>query len=127
MNDLAEAGEVVRLGRVGLLAAARDALADGDAGAVDENALLAMRLAGLGNRFVDGRFAGDIAFGKRPPMSLATAAPASALRSRMATLTPLSASARAVAAPSPEAPPVTIAEMPFPSCMGCPFAMAMEA
>ena len=41
-------------GRVRLLAAARDALADGDAGAVDKDAFLAMGLARLGNCLVDG-------------------------------------------------------------------------
>ena len=45
-----------------------------------------------------------------PPSSAARASPASALRSKSATLTPSAASRRAVAAPSPEAPPVTIAE-----------------
>jgi hypothetical protein len=45
----------------------------------------------------------------RPPISSATALPGSALRSNSATLTPHAASRRAVAAPSPEAPPVTTA------------------
>ncbi len=44
-----------------------------------------------------------------PPISRATASPFSTLKSKMATLTPWAASARAVAAPRPDAPPVTTA------------------
>src|SRR5581483_10640738 len=43
--------------------------------------------------------------------------PSSALRSRIATFTPLAASAVAVAAPRPDAPPVTTAEMALSSCI----------
>src|ERR1700679_3326660 len=46
-----------------------------------------------------------------PPISPAKASPRSSLRSKIATLTPWEASIRAVAAPNPEAPPVTTAEM----------------
>ena len=48
---------------------------------------------------------------KTPPISLASASPFSAFKSKIATLTPFAASARAVAAPRPDAPPVTTAEM----------------
>src|SRR5262245_39031098 len=56
---------------------------------------------------------------KMPPSSLASFSPASALRSSRATFTPLAASARAVAAPRPEAPPVTTAGMVLSSCIAC--------
>ena len=52
---------------------------------------------------------------KRPPISLASAVPLSSWRSATTTRTPRSASSRAVASPSPEAPPVTIADVPFRS------------
>jgi hypothetical protein len=44
-----------------------------------------------------------------PPISAAYASPASALRSKIATFTPLAASARAVAAPKLAAAPITTA------------------
>ena len=44
-----------------------------------------------------------------PPSSAASACPRSSCRSRMVTAAPLAASARVVASPSPEAPPVTTA------------------
>ena len=44
-----------------------------------------------------------------PPSSVARACPRSSLRSRIVTAAPLAASARVVASPSPEAPPVTTA------------------
>ena len=44
-----------------------------------------------------------------PPISAATASARLALRSQTATLAPCAASRRAVAAPSPDAPPVTMA------------------
>src|SRR5580700_8852715 len=47
-----------------------------------------------------------------PLMSIATSAAAFALTSKIATLAPASASMRAVAAPRPEAPPVTTAACP---------------
>src|SRR5580693_9253118 len=53
-----------------------------------------------------------------PLMSIATSAAAFALTSKIATLAPASASMRAVAAPSPEAPPVTIAACPRMSMVG---------
>src|ERR1700738_369630 len=53
-----------------------------------------------------------------PPRSRATASPRSALRSKMATLTPCDAKRRAVASPSPDAPPVMTAEMVESSFMG---------
>src|SRR3981189_1903175 len=53
-----------------------------------------------------------------PPSSRATASPRSALRSKMATLTPCDAKRRAVASPSPDAPPVMTAEMVESSFMG---------
>src|ERR1700722_17826128 len=53
-----------------------------------------------------------------PLISTATSAAAFALTSKIATLAPASASMRAVAAPSPEAPPVTIAACPRMSMMG---------
>src|SRR5271165_1476709 len=46
-----------------------------------------------------------------PPISRAIASPRSSLTSKIATFTPWEASIRAVAAPSPDAPPVTTAEM----------------
>ena len=49
---------------------------------------------------------------KSAPISAASASPFSALRSAMTTLAPASASAREVAAPSPEAPPATSAPAP---------------
>ena len=52
-----------------------------------------------------------------PPISAATASPFSFCMSKMATFTPLAASARAVAAPRPEAPPVTTAEIELSSFM----------
>jgi len=53
-----------------------------------------------------------------PLMSIATSAAAFWLTSKIATLAPASASMRAVAAPSPEAPPVTIAACPLMSMVG---------
>ena len=44
-----------------------------------------------------------------PPISAATVSASLALRSQTATLAPCAASRRAVAAPSPDAPPVTMA------------------
>src|ERR1035437_8285335 len=46
-----------------------------------------------------------------PPISFAMAVPAISLRSASTHLTPLSARARAVVAPRPDAPPVTTAEV----------------
>ena len=48
----------------------------------------------------------------RPPISLATASAFSMFMSKMETLAPAAANARAVASPNPEAPPVTIAASP---------------
>ena len=79
------------------------------AGAVDQNAFLSVRFAGLGKGGIDAGIVGDVAFADIPPISAATALPFSSCRSNSATLTPLAASARAVAAPRPEAPPVTTA------------------
>src|SRR5258708_34054264 len=53
-----------------------------------------------------------------PLMSIATSAAAFALTSKIATLAPASANMRAVAAPRPEAPPVTIAACPRMSMVG---------
>ncbi len=53
----------------------------------------------------------------RPPVSRASACPAVSLRSNRATRTPLAARRRAVAAPRPDAPPVTTALMLASSCM----------
>src|SRR5579863_10245564 len=50
-----------------------------------------------------------------PPVSLATRLPPSSFRSAMTTVAPAAASARAVASPSPLAPPETIAAVPFTS------------
>src|SRR5580692_8784073 len=50
-----------------------------------------------------------------PPSSLARGSPLSAWRSATTTRTPRSAKRRDVASPSPEAPPVTIADVPFRS------------
>ncbi len=44
-----------------------------------------------------------------PPISLATASPLASFMSKIATLTPWAARARAVASPRPDAPPVTTA------------------
>ncbi|MNN52666.1 hypothetical protein D3C81_1673780 [compost metagenome] len=60
-----------------------------------------------------------------PPSSRASASPFSTFRSNSATRTPCAASARAVAAPRPEAPPVTTADtdalssMPSFPCVLC--------
>ncbi|MNT42103.1 hypothetical protein D3C72_1785030 [compost metagenome] len=54
-----------------------------------------------------------------PPSSLARASPCSTLRSNSATFTPWLARRRAVAAPRPEAPPVTTAAMLESSCISC--------
>ena len=48
-----------------------------------------------------------------PPMLAATSPAAFSLTSKMATLAPAAASARAVAAPRPDAPPVTMAACPL--------------
>ena len=64
LDHLGEGGEVVRLDGVGLLDAARDALGDADAGAVDEDALLPVRLARGRERRIDARLAGDVALGE---------------------------------------------------------------
>src|SRR4051794_5894260 len=50
---------------------------------------------------------------KSTPSSSASALPFSSLRSAMVTCAPRSESARAVASPSPEAPPTTIAPLPW--------------
>ena len=69
-----------------------------------------------------------VAFGKRAGELLGEFSPTvAALRSRIATFTPLAANALAVAAPSPEAPPVTTAEMSFPSCMFTPLPVARSS
>ncbi len=52
-----------------------------------------------------------------PPNSLATASPLVSFMSKMATLTPWAARARAVASPRPEAPPVMTAEIDESSFM----------
>jgi hypothetical protein len=54
---------------------------------------------------------------KVPPISPATSCPRASFMSKIATLTPWAASARAVASPRPEAPPVTTAEMELSSFM----------
>jgi hypothetical protein len=51
-----------------------------------------------------------------PPISAATVSASVALRSQIATLAPCAASRRAVAAPNPDAPPVTMAAWSF-NCM----------
>ena len=51
-----------------------------------------------------------------PPISAATVSASLALRSQTATLAPCAASRRAVAAPNPDAPPVTMAAWSF-NCM----------
>ena len=48
---------------------------------------------------------------KTPPISAATSFPRASFMSKIPTLTPLAAKARAVASPSPDAPPVTTALM----------------
>jgi hypothetical protein len=48
-----------------------------------------------------------------PPISLASSVPLSSCRSATTTLAPFEARRRAVAAPMPEAPPVTIALTPL--------------
>ena len=53
-----------------------------------------------------------------PPMAFAFSVPRSSLRSKMATLAPFAASISAVAPPSPEAPPVTMAASPS-ICIRC--------
>src|SRR5215470_1609088 len=58
-----------------------------------------------------------------PPILSATARAPSRLTSRQATLTPERARSAAVAAPSPEAPPVTIAACPFMSMSSCPMSV----
>ena len=55
------------------------------------------------------------AWAKMPPTSLATASPFSGFMSTMTHRAPRAASRRTVASPRPEAPPVTIAEMPLRS------------
>ncbi len=55
------------------------------------------------------------AWTKTPPTSLATASPLASFMSSTTTRAPRSASRRAVASPSPDAPPVTIAEHPLMS------------
>src|ERR1700733_3922124 len=55
---------------------------------------------------------------KRPPIASATALPCCSLRSATTTRAPLAASSRAVASPSPLAPPDTIAAVPFSSMAG---------
>ena len=54
----------------------------------------------------------------KPPISPATCLPPSSFRSAITTLAPAAASARAVASPSPLAPPETIAAVPFTSMPG---------
>ncbi len=51
----------------------------------------------------------------RPPISAAAATPISSFRSKIVTFAPCAARSLAVAFPSPEAPPVTIAPTPFKS------------
>src|SRR6266571_2875130 len=53
-----------------------------------------------------------------PPISAATCLPAFSFRSAMTTVAPAAASARAVASPSPLAPPETTAEVPLSSMPG---------
>jgi hypothetical protein len=52
-----------------------------------------------------------------PPIALATSSPLASFMSKMATLTPWAAKARAVASPRPEAPPVTTAATVLSSFM----------
>ena len=53
-----------------------------------------------------------------PPISSATCLPRFSFRSAMTTVAPAAASTRAVASPSPLAPPETTAEVPFSSIFG---------
>jgi hypothetical protein len=87
------------------------------AGAVDEDAFLAVRRARLAKPA--STLSSDVTFTSQntPPISAATASPFSFCRSKMATFTPLAASARAVAAPRPDAPPVTTAATVLSSFM----------
>ena len=68
-----------------------------------------MRGARLGEAGIDARLIGDVDVAEQPADLAATASPAAAFMSKIATLTPLAAKARAVASPRPDAPPVTIA------------------
>ena len=82
------------------------------AGAVDQDALLAVGGAGLGEAGVDLFVGRDVDLAEDAADFLGDGfALALRCRSKMATLTPCAASARAVAAPRPEAPPVTTAAM----------------
>ncbi|MEY9614718.1 hypothetical protein ABIF21_007592 [Bradyrhizobium elkanii] len=62
-----------------------------------------------------------------PPISLAMASPFSSLKSKIATFTPCAASAREVAAPRPEAPPVTTAATDESSFMAISFRDQMRS
>jgi hypothetical protein len=75
---------------------------------------------GLRDGLLDAGGIGDIDLGKGPPISCALACPTSALRSNSVTFAPRAASNSAVAAPRPEAPPVTMAANPLISMHSLP-------
>jgi hypothetical protein len=89
--------------------AADDLFGGGDPGAVDERVQMAKGAEREIDRSLGVGFAGDV--GEREagggPSSAAKASPAVRLVSAMTTEPPSLTSSRAVAAPSPDAPPVT--------------------
>ena len=79
--------------------------------AIDQDPLLPVRGTRRREPSIDAVVGVTSTLQNTPPISSASASPLSAWRSKIATFTPLAASARAVAAPNPDAPPVTTAAL----------------
>ena len=90
--------------------------------AIDQDPLLAVGRARPGEAGIDLVIGRDnaLTLQNTPPISTATASPLSFCKSKIATFTPFAASARAVASPRPEEPPVTTAAMLESSFMEFP-------
>ena len=105
-NDALEVGERHRA------LFADDALGRADAGAIDEDARRAVIGGGFGDRRLGRGAVSDVAGDGDAVDVDRHLGGGFVLTSRIATLAPASASMRAVAAPRPEPPPVTIAACP---------------
>ena len=112
--------EAARLARLLVARCGLDRVAG--AGAVHEDALLAVRRARLLERGEHALFIGDVGFAEHAAeFGRDRFSPLALFMSSSATLTPLAASARAVASPRPDAPPVMTAEIEELSSMEMPF------
>src|SRR6516165_239107 len=96
-----------------------DALGRPDAGAIDEDARRPIALARFGSAVAACSASVTSQAIAWPPIRAATSRARLRSTSRQATLAPARASSLAVAAPRPEAPPVTTAACPLMSMINC--------